>query len=533
MAYITKANSQRILRMINIVDVSLDSDEDVFHIEIPFFSDMEKKELLLLKCLLKDPDKFYSLYYHNKNLSDTYQFVYEKEHTPAYHLFKNCENLLSSYKNFKIPFEIKQRVREKFEQNMISSEEAQLLEIKEVKLFREWFSSHEQLYNNNPEEFLRQLDFRWQIQRKIEEINKPNSGVEDIKNLDLGELEQAIENIIEESGNYYAGDPAMKEIIEKFGKLTFLAKKSNIYGNNSGLSDIKLKEFLAEFDQKFKNPTKELLKQYFRLKFNPDLSFDGKLLEKLSFKKCYSCDCMAKIKAFEGINERLRISRLERGIKDNIHFKELLELESNSNLIIDENSKILNWTFIQHHRGFLNILFSTHSQFSNKELILFRNKLIFGGVRFDNPYDQNEIIELGLIYNENINSEDICQIYAPQMEEFLSFWGNDLSSIDSQRKFSLDEELEKLKNLNIEWILSNSSYNDGIFENIGDELTLINDLFDSIQQTTFFTHDEILKIISDNNTLYIYNKHFFKQTLEFLQTEVNFKIRDFYLLQRF
>ena len=42
-------------------------------------------------------------------------------------------------------------------------------------------------------------------------------------------------------------------------------------------------------DDTFKQPLKNLLIEYYRLKFNPDIKMDGKFLEALGFKECSCC----------------------------------------------------------------------------------------------------------------------------------------------------------------------------------------------------------------------------------------------------
>lgn len=57
MAYITKANSKRILRKINLNDIP-DIAGEVYKKPIYFLSKWETKYLLLMQSLLKEPEKF-------------------------------------------------------------------------------------------------------------------------------------------------------------------------------------------------------------------------------------------------------------------------------------------------------------------------------------------------------------------------------------------------------------------------------------------------------------------------------------------
>lgn len=287
MAYITKANSKRILRKINLNDIP-DIEGNVYKKPIYFLSKGETKFLLLMKSFLKEPEKFAIEVYHPIVNRDTFQYVFESEQPPSYHSNYNCERLTSKFKNFEIPFEIKARVREKSGKN---EQEIVELEKQQVEVFRAWFKENFELFNSNTEEFLKKLDIRWNIQRNVSEIERDNSGIEIIDNLNLVELEAKIDKIISEAGRYFVNNKDMQHILRRFQKLTFLAyKNGKIDYNDTELSDDELKQYLLEYDTKFKKPIKELLIQYYRVKYNPDLSFEGQLLERLNFRACSVCD---------------------------------------------------------------------------------------------------------------------------------------------------------------------------------------------------------------------------------------------------
>ena len=295
MAYITKANSKRILRKINLKDIP-DIVGEVYKKPIYFLSKWEAKYLLLMQSLLKEPEKFAIEVYHPVVNRDTFQYVYESEQPPSYHSNKNCERLTSKFKNFEIPFEIKARAREKAINEGKTSEEIENLEKQQVEIFRSWFKENFELFNTDTEEFLKKLDIRWNVQRNVSEIEKENSGVESIDNLNLDQLEAEIDKIISEAGRFFVNNIDKQQIIRRFQKLTFLAyRKGNIDINDTELSDDELREFLLEYDTKFKKPIKELLIQYYRVKYNPDLSFEGQLLERLNFRPCSVCDGTADI----------------------------------------------------------------------------------------------------------------------------------------------------------------------------------------------------------------------------------------------
>lgn len=280
MAFITKSNANRILRKIDLSNIG-EVEGDVYKKPIYFLGKSEVKYLLLMQALLKDPEKFAIEVYKPVINVDTFRLVYESEQPPSYHENKSCERLASRFKNFEIPFEIKIRANEK------GGEE---LEKTEVHKFRGWFKQNIELYKNEPANFLKKLDIDWGVQRNVSEIEKDNSGIKEIENYDLQELEKEIDKIISEAGRFFVTNPDKQSVIRRFQKLTFLAYSTKeIYSNDTGLSDPELKEFLLKYDQSFKKPLKRLLLEYYRVKYNPELSFQGKLLEQLNFRPCFSC----------------------------------------------------------------------------------------------------------------------------------------------------------------------------------------------------------------------------------------------------
>lgn len=295
MAYITKANSKRILSKINLRDIP-DMDGEVYKKPIYFLSKWEAKYLLLMQSLLKDPSKFAIEVYRPVVNKDTFQYIYESEQPPSYHSNKSCERLTSRFKNFEVPPEIKLRARERAESEGKSIEDVDKYEIQQVEVFRSWFKEHFQLFQSSTEDFLKKLDVRWNVQRNISEIERDNSGIESIENLNLQQLEIEIDKIISEAGRFFVNEKDKQHIIRRFQKLTFLAyRKGNIDINDTELSDEELRAFLLEYDKKFKKPIKELLIQYYRVKYNPDLSFEGQLLERLNFRSCSVCDGTADV----------------------------------------------------------------------------------------------------------------------------------------------------------------------------------------------------------------------------------------------
>ena len=121
-------------------------------------------------------------------------------------------------------------------------------------------------------------------------VNYKNSGVDEIENLNLEELENEIDGLLREAGRFYYKDDKTNTILRRFSKLTFLANKTEeIYDNDTGYSDEEVKKVLKEHLTRFKYPIMDKIREWYKIKYNPELEFEGKLLEQLGFRPCSNC----------------------------------------------------------------------------------------------------------------------------------------------------------------------------------------------------------------------------------------------------
>lgn len=281
MTFITKSNSVGILRKVDFQKAKALSG-DVYKMPIYFFSDYERNVLLGVRKLYENPDEFVKEYYVPIIREDKHQFVFEGG-KPAFHNNPTCERLNSNYINFEIPEYLKERAR------LNGGAEA---ESKLVQDFRAWFKKYMYLLKEDKkEEFVKKLDARFNYSIDPKGIEISNSGAEVKENLDLPELELRIDEIIRQAGKFYKDNPDKQEIIRRFAKYAWYFSRPHveIKNNDTLLSDHELKDFLNQYDQKFKLPLKALLLEYYRVLYNPDLKFEGKLLESLGFQKCKAC----------------------------------------------------------------------------------------------------------------------------------------------------------------------------------------------------------------------------------------------------
>lgn len=270
MAYITKFNISRILRKHDNSDSKV--DEKLYDNSIYFFNRFEKNELLAFKAFLKDPANFVEHYYKPIDTKDTRTYVFEYEgRKPSYHKYIDCFLLHQDFKNLKIPEPI-------IEAGV------------EVEEFRKWFmtelkTAFERGAYDVVQERIR-LKYNVHVSQQYF-VSYQNSDVEDFNNYSIEELKTKIDHSIKEAGRFYMDH---KKVLKDFSKRTYLAyKEGPIEDNETGMSDADLKSFLKYYNETYKEPVIKMLKEWYRLNFNPDVEINGTILEKLNFKACKNC----------------------------------------------------------------------------------------------------------------------------------------------------------------------------------------------------------------------------------------------------
>lgn len=268
MAYITKANSKKILRKLNLKNANLNGL--IYERPIYFFSKLEEQSLLAYQMLVKDPKKFITEVYQKVPINeDTMTYVFEGE-IPCYHNVPYCERLHANYCNYRIPKEI--------------------IEKGEALRFRNWFKANLYLLEGDRDVLEMRISIAFGIKVHLEDIVCKNSGYVAIENQPLDKLVEMINRKLEEASKFYYANEKNTCILKRFSKLTYLAHKwFPIQNNDTGYSDKEVKELLAQYEQEFKKPICELLQNYYRVRYNPELEMEGSLLEQLGFKACQYC----------------------------------------------------------------------------------------------------------------------------------------------------------------------------------------------------------------------------------------------------
>lgn len=270
MAYLTLSNSKKLIQKIDLDSLERIAGE-IYDKDIYFFNKRERANLIGIKQLFEDPEKFLE-YYKPIVTVDTLQFV-TPETTPAYHKDDKCERLHSDFKNFLIPVPIQEKG------------------FQEVQLFRKWFKEMkcaEMEVRQYIEAVQKKFIYVGEINEKSIEIK--NSGVSVKENYSMELLQKKIDDLLQEFSEYFHSNPIVRDVLNKYQKWTFLAFRDKPIENNfTGISDADLKHLLKGIEEKWKRPVKDYLVEYYRIKFNPNLEFEGLLLEKLGMKSCGMC----------------------------------------------------------------------------------------------------------------------------------------------------------------------------------------------------------------------------------------------------
>lgn len=330
LVYITKYNFSRIVRKIPMKNVNLEGQlyPKYDNILDSIFSKFEKTELLLYKMLSEDPKKFLDeVYAKVQDKEDTYTWVYEEIKKPCYHGSPNCPRLTSPYENYKIPLPIKYKgiITDKSLEHIVLKELSDLEQIivrNNVDLYRNWWKSEgEILYNSNKDTFLMRVNMKFQPEpriRDIKEFKQENSGIVKFENCTLEEIERRIDEIIIAQRDFFKVNEKHSSILHAYVKCTYhvLVKDYIPKFNLCIYSDEDIKAVLKEYNEKFKTPLKILLKNYFRIKNNPDLKMESNILDELGFDPCRFPNCFLRFNDVDSQNENKDSTIVVNNIKD-------------------------------------------------------------------------------------------------------------------------------------------------------------------------------------------------------------------------
>lgn len=192
---------------------------------------------------------------------DNFKFVYEG-FQPAYHFDKKCDKLHSDFQNYELPDRLKddKEGSEKFR-----------------KIFRENLN----YIKNNKLDVAKiriNLAMGWELEYPcINAVEIMNSDSTFFEEYDLESLKKQVHQIMFDADKFRSSSEEVKKQINNLG-----------YGTNK-LQERHINGHPINVWHKIKIDLKNTIQTYFRVRLNPDLNFDGSLLDQLGFRPCSMC----------------------------------------------------------------------------------------------------------------------------------------------------------------------------------------------------------------------------------------------------
>ena len=264
LAYITNANFADVVSRFRVPNVQ--SAHDLYTSDLTEILSIPELNLLYnyreMLIQLSDSDRndvaFMKMYKKVVEKVDD-KLVFNKCHA-AYHLDKECKVLHAEYFNIDIPVEI------------IERGEGQ------IELYRAFAKEHKDLARYTPAKFDELVEIHFMTRNKVRTVIHSNSGFCEFNNLQLEAVKDRIDELLDAAACFRYQSKENSEFINRLGYGTHRAKEARIPNHP-----------LYTWHQTYKQPLKQLLQAYFRVRINPGLAFTGSLLEQLNFKTCPRC----------------------------------------------------------------------------------------------------------------------------------------------------------------------------------------------------------------------------------------------------
>lgn len=266
--YVTKSKINNLLREIDLRRSNIDTNNLYLSDLSKILSTPEMELLALYRDIVESPEALTLNKYVKKKHVDSKRWVFESIY-PSYHKNDRCERLQASFENFEIPIEIKVKGDV------------------EIDEYRRFFRKNIDLYNRNHSAFMAQVQLKFNIKNPPKKVDFENTGSETVFNASCFEIEQRINDILNKMEDFRNISEINQKEIRNCGYATHKAFEMNEQG-------VKLKKIDIEGSiifqwHNYKNELKSLLKEYFRIKLNPDFLFDVNILEQLGFQPCTCC----------------------------------------------------------------------------------------------------------------------------------------------------------------------------------------------------------------------------------------------------
>jgi hypothetical protein len=257
--FITKGNLNKLVHSLESKTVPVEKFIDLYKNELgSILSHKEMSLLYVYKELCEDPELAFEIYKKIDPLVNPHM-VYQGR-APSYHANEECESLQSDYFNIEIPPEIEARGSA------------------EIERFRQFCIDHRSMIENKDTRVYVKLEAQFFLKNPLNTVSAGNTGVESFMDLDLDKIEGRIDNLLIDAQDFRNQDDYTSELIKAKGYGTHAVKEAKDPDHP-----------LYLWHNKYKQPLKEMLRNYFRVKFNSDLKFEGALLDQVGFKFCNQC----------------------------------------------------------------------------------------------------------------------------------------------------------------------------------------------------------------------------------------------------
>jgi len=280
--FITKSTFKSIVAEVDIEQIpkELLGDNIFDKVKINFLYSNQVSNILAYKYLSENPDKI-TLYRKQHSNATENDYFLVKSSGKKYHIYSDCDNIHKRFQNMIIP-------------EVIRNQGPELCNSFRNYLTFEFGKFTPERYNEVKDLIIFKINHKFNVKLTHENLNFvdiDNSGSQITRDYSLEELES---NILRFATEYADMCTQYPDIFPKYTLKAFLTKKpeklnfipKDYYMHNRADEFI---EILRSFFNNVQLPTFELLKEYYMIYFNPELKFEGQLLEQLGLKTCQLC----------------------------------------------------------------------------------------------------------------------------------------------------------------------------------------------------------------------------------------------------
>tara|TARA_B110000908_G_scaffold97774_1_gene115441 strand:+ start:2193 stop:3092 length:900 start_codon:yes stop_codon:yes gene_type:complete len=266
--YVTNSKISMMLKKVKINAANIEIN-GIFHSDLSkILSIPELKYLAIYKEAINDIEGFEYHRYEKTVVLRPNKFIFESG-IPSYHGGPDCERLQANFENYEIPAEIEDKGEAKIEE------------------FRKFFKDNITLFNTMHDAFMAQVKSKFRIRNTPKKVEFNNTGSTRVSNLSAQEINKNIQELLKEMEEYRNSSEEIKKEIKMVGYRTHAARIWDKNGNE--IRRINIPGSVTKQWHDYKNSLKHLLKEYFKIRLNPEFMFDEEIMKQLGFNPCSHC----------------------------------------------------------------------------------------------------------------------------------------------------------------------------------------------------------------------------------------------------